>query len=229
MKKIALITGSNKGIGFEIARQLAKNEFRVIVTGRDTEKAEKAAQELAGEGCDALAIQLDVTDIASIGKAAAFVKEQGGLDVLVNNAGILLDMEESVLNPDFAKIKKTIETNTYGPIMVINGMLPELKEHARIINLSSGMGALSSMDNYFAPGYRLSKTALNAVTKMFAAALEEKKISVNSMCPGWVKTDMGGSSAPRSTEQGADTALWLATVETSPTGKFFRDREEIDW
>lgn len=233
--KTALITGANKGIGFEVARQLAKRGFAVFVGSRDLAKGRAAAQLLCKEGYEASFIQLDVTDPLSIKQAAGtFSQKADHLDVLINNAAILEDHGETIvkLNPEL--LDRTLTTNVKGTIMVTQDFLPYLQHTShqegispRIINVSSGAGALGEMHTY-APAYSLSKAALNAVTRQFAGALPG--IAVNSVCPGWVRTDMGGAGASRSVEKGAETIVWLATeAPATETGKFWRDKKEIGW
>jgi NAD(P)-dependent dehydrogenase (short-subunit alcohol dehydrogenase family) len=228
---IAIVTGANRGIGFEICRQLARRGIQVIMTSRDETKGEAAQQKLANEGLGVAYHPLDVTNSESIQRLANDIRQQyGRLDVLINNAGIEID-QRGVLDTDIDTIRTTMETNVYGPWRLVQGMAPLMEQggHGRIVNLSSGMGKLSDMGSG-SPAYRMSKTALNALTRMLAAEFRQTNILVNSMCPGWVKTDMGGAGAPRSVEQGADTAVWLATLpDDGPTGGFFRDREPIPW
>jgi NAD(P)-dependent dehydrogenase (short-subunit alcohol dehydrogenase family) len=238
--RIALVTGANRGIGREVARQLAVRGFRVVLGARRPEAGRKAAAEL-GSGFDKLTtgagrvefLEIDIADAASITRAArqlaALVDH---LDVLVNNAGILEDGKATALDVDAAVVRRTFATNTLGPLLVTQAMLPLLlkaPDGARIINVSSGAGALGEMTNW-APAYSISKTALNAVTRQFAAALRTQRIAVNSVCPGWVRTDMGGAGATRTVEQGADTIVWLATeAPPSLTGGLLRDRKSIEW
>jgi NAD(P)-dependent dehydrogenase (short-subunit alcohol dehydrogenase family) len=230
-KAISVVTGANRGIGLEICRQLARRDIQVIMTSRDEAKGKAAQQELVAEGVGAAYHQLDVTDSASIQRLANDIRQQyGRLDALINNAGVLID-QRGVLDTDLDTVRTTMEANVYGPWRLVQALVPLMKQggHGRIVNLSSGMGQLSDMGSG-SPAYRMSKTALNALTCMLAAELRQTNILVNSMCPGWVKTDMGGSGAPRSVEQGADTAAWLATLpDDGPTGGFFRDREPIPW
>jgi NAD(P)-dependent dehydrogenase (short-subunit alcohol dehydrogenase family) len=238
-KKIAVVTGANKGIGFEICRQLAKSKkdsFHVILTARDVARGEAAARKLQDEGLDVRCHQLDVTNETSVNHLKHFLTHHHDrLDVLINNAGVFIETSASgpvsAVEANIDIVKKTLETNLYGPIRVCQALLPLLKKSGagRIINLSSGLGQLSEMEGGY-PGYRISKAGLNAVTRMLANELAEFKIAVNSVCPGWVKTDMGGPNAERSIEQGADTPVWLATeAEASKTGLFFRDRKPIPW
>lgn len=232
-EKIALVTGGNKGIGFEITRQLASSGFQVFLTARDSQRGEEACSKLQKDGLNVEFLQLDVADENSI---AQLTKELASridhLDVLVNNAGILLDApNDSILQVEPKVILQTLETNTFGPLRLTQKLVPLLEKSSsgKVINVSSGGGQLTDMGDW-APAYSLSKTALNAVTGMLAAALKDKNICVNSICPGWVRTDMGGANASRSVQQGADSVTWLATEAPSDlTGKFLRDRTIIPW
>lgn len=230
-QKIAVVTGANRGIGLEICRQLAQKRITVVLTARDESKGKEAAGKLKKQGLDVVFHQLDVTDEKSIRQLAQFVaKEFGRLDILVNNAGIMIDYEAKGLTADVEKIKQTMDTNVYGALKVCQELIPIMQKNdsGRVINLSSGLGQLNDMGGG-APGYRLSKVGINAVTRILASELNGTGIQVNSMCPGWVRTDMGGANASRPVEQGADTAVWLATAPKVPTGKLFRDRKEIPW
>ncbi len=233
MQKIAVVTGANRGMGFEVSRQLAKIGMQVILTSRDPEKGEKAAEQLRREKLEVVYFPLDVTDPESIASLGQFIREKfGHLDVLVNNAGLLIDAPDiSVFDAKVDTLRKTMEANVYGPLQLIQTLVPLMKKHnyGRIVNVSSGMGQLTDMGGGY-PGYRTSKTSLNALTRIFADELKGTSILVNSMCPGWVKTDMGGPGATRTPEQGVDTMVWLATLpDGGPTGAFFRDREPIAW
>jgi NAD(P)-dependent dehydrogenase (short-subunit alcohol dehydrogenase family) len=229
MPGIALVTGANKGIGLAVVRQLAARQWRVFLTGRSLAAVRKAASTI---GSLATPVPLDVTSRVSIEAAHHNVSQAvDHLDVLVNNAGILDDDEGSVFDLPTERLRRMLETNTIGPLLVTQAFLPLLRKSqaGRIINVSSGAGQLSDMGTW-APAYSISKTALNAVTGQFAAALNDSPIAVNSVCPGWVKTDMGGHDAPRSVEQGADTIVWLATeAPISLTGQFIKDRTAIPW
>lgn len=232
-EKIALVTGGNKGIGLEISRQLGQAGFRVFLTARDRQRGEEASKKLQQDGLNVEFLQLDVADETSIEQLTKELASRiDHLDVLVNNAGILLDApSDSIVQVESAVILQTIETNTLGPLRLIQKLVPLLTKSkaGKVINVSSGGGQLTDMGDW-APAYSLSKTALNSVTAMMAAALKDKNITVNSICPGWVRTDMGGSTAPRSVEQGADTVTWLATEAPSDlTGTFLRDRKVIPW
>jgi len=232
--KIALVTGANKGIGFEICRQLAKREIHVILTSRDACKGKKAVEHLKSEGVDVDYVPLDVSDPKSVKKARDFVvKKYGRIDILINNAGVILDksFETSFFDTDAETVHKTIDINLLGPFRLCQAFLPLMKKNKSgcVVNISSGAGQLAEMNSGF-PAYRMSKTALNALTKILTDELQGTNILVNSMCPGWVRTDMGGPNATRSVEEGADTAIWLATLpKGGPSGGFFRDRKPIAW
>src|SRR5581483_1269248 len=229
MSGVALVTGSSRGIGREVARQLAARGSRVIVTSRDADAAAKAAAKL---GARAVAHALDTSDSKSVEAIGRFVEKKiGRLDVLVNNAAILLDEDKSIVDVDPRRFEETWRVNTLGPFLMTKRFAPLLRQsgHGRVVNVSSGAGQLSSMSNY-APSYSTSKAALNAITILFANALRGDGVLVNSADPGWVRTDMGGRGAPRGVEQGADTIVWLATIpDDGPTGGFFHDREPVAW
>jgi len=229
--KTALITGANRGIGFEIARQLGKRDFTILATARDESKGENAVQDLKNEGIEAHLVLLDVNDPASVQRAFEQVEQSfSTLDVLINNAAILLDENIPFLETDTELLQKTLHVNTVGPYLVTQTFLPLLPSGSRIINISSGAGQICNGMGTYAPVYSISKTALNAVTCQFAHALKNKNIAVNAVSPGWVRTDMGGSAAPRSVAQGAETPVWLATeAPQSHTGKFFKDKQERPW
>lgn len=231
--KIAVVTGGNRGIGSEVCRQLAKQGLQVVLTSRDAEKGDRAAQTLNDEGLDVIAYPLTVTAPNSVTQLVEFLQTKfGHVDVLVNNAGIYLDRDQSsIFETDLDTIRETLETNTYAPLRLAQAIVPLMRSqnYGRIVNVSSGMGQLTDMGGG-SVGYRLSKTALNAVTCILAAELQGTNILVNSVCPGWVQTDMGGAGATRSPQQGADTIVWLATApDGSATGSFFRDRQLIPW
>lgn len=233
-QRVAVVTGANRGIGFEIARQLAKlGNIHVVLTARDASKGEAAAKKLRGEKLDVESRALDVNSGESIHAFAHWLAgAHSRCDILVNNAGVMLDPRSSrVLDSKLPAWRETLDTNLIGPLLMIQALAPIMKKngYGRIVNVSSGQGQLADM-GAGTPAYRVSKTALNALTRTLAAELAGSGILVNSMCPGWVKTDMGGSSAPRTVEQGADTALWLATLpDGGPAGGFFRDRKAIPW
>jgi len=232
-KQLAVVTGGNKGIGYEICRQLARKGLRVVLTSRDAEKGREARNRLEKEGLDVLHYQLEVTDQASVAAIASHLEsEYGRVDVLVNNAGISIDSRStSVLREKEETFRITLETNFYGALRMCQALVPLMQKnhYGRVVNLSSGLGQLDDMGDG-TPAYRVSKTALNALTRMVASAVQGDNILVNSMCPGWVRTDMGGPGASRSVEQGAETAVWLAMLpRDGPTGGFFRDKKPIPW
>jgi NAD(P)-dependent dehydrogenase (short-subunit alcohol dehydrogenase family) len=234
-KQIALVTGANRGLGFETSRQLAQQGIHVILSSRDIVKGEAAVEKLKAEGLTVSYHPLDVADSESIKRLAQFIQEQfGHLEILVNNAGIFIDTQdaaESIFQANLETLQRTYETNVYGPLQLCQALIPLMQKqgYGRVVNVSSGMGQLSDMNGGSA-GYRLSKTGLNALTRIFADELKETNILVNSVCPGWVRTDMGGPNAHRNIEEGVNTIVWLATLpDGSPTGLFFRDRQPIPW
>src|SRR5947208_7863410 len=229
-KRIVLVTGANKGIGFEVARQLARKGFHVFLGARDEKAGRVAAEKLRNEG-EITLIKIDIANPESIVRAAEeFSRRSDRLDTLINNAGILLDEDKDILKISAETFEKTLRTNALGPLLVSQAFVPLLKKSRvpRIVNVSSGGGQLEGGADGWAPAYCISKTALNGVTVQLAAALP--KFAVNSVCPGWVRTDIGGASATRSVAEGADTIVWLASEAPQDlTGKFLRDRKEIPW
>lgn len=235
----ALVTGANKGIGYEIAAGLGALGWRVGVGARNDERRDAAVARLRAAGVDAFGVPLDVTDDASVTAAASLVEEQaGGLDVLVNNAGITGGMPQTPTTADLAVVQAAVETNVYGVIRVTNALLPLLRRSAapRIVNLSSTVGSLTLQT---APGdrtgpiaiaYSPSKTFLNAVTVQYAKELADTNILVNAGCPGYVATDLNGFRGFRTPEQGAAIAIRLATLpDDGPTGGFFDDDGVVPW
>jgi len=229
--KTALITGANKGIGYEVARQLAAKGFHVFVGARNAKAGRKATEEIAKICGKGTFLEIDVADKDSVTTAAReFSNIEDRLDVLVNNAGIIADGDNAILEISDDLFRKTLETNTLGALRVTRAFVPLLRKSKspRVINVSSGGGQLTGGADGWAPAYCISKTALNGVTVQLAAALP--KFAVNSVCPGWVRTEMGGKNASRSVEEGADTIVWLASEAPQDlTGKFLRDRKEIPW
>jgi NAD(P)-dependent dehydrogenase (short-subunit alcohol dehydrogenase family) len=221
---VALVSGANRGIGREIARQLAADHgYEVLAGARDPDRAGVPDHEAITY------VQLDVADQASVDRLAELVgSDPGRLDVLVNNAGVY-GLPIGAADYDLDEAHEVLEVNLFGAWRLAQATLPLLlrSNHRRIVNLSSGAGQLSDMGGGRA-AYRISKSGLNALTRILAA--EEGALLVNTMCPGWVRTDMGGPSASRSVEEGADTAVWLATLpDDGPSGGFFRDRKPIPW
>jgi NAD(P)-dependent dehydrogenase (short-subunit alcohol dehydrogenase family) len=230
-RRVALVTGANRGLGKEIARQLAERGLVVVLGARDPRAGEAAAAELSTAG-EIVPCVVDVDDFASIEAAGRFAVERfGRLDVLVNNAGAYYDTHQRAIDADLEIVRAAFATNTLGAWRMCQVAIPHMRRggYGRIVNVSSGAGALSAAEPG-TPAYRVSKAALNMVTVTLAAELGPHPILVNSCCPGWVKTRMGGDAAPLSVEQGADTPVWLATLpDGGPTGGFFRDREPIPW
>ena len=229
---VSLVTGANRGIGREVARQLAERGYDVLLSARDGEKAAAAAAEVAeSTGAKVTPLTLDVADPDSIAAAADRVRsDPGRLDVLVNNAGIGSDFGVAGVDPDFDKIQRALDTNFYGAYRLTVALLDLLRasEHPRIVNVSSGMGGVTEMGGW-SPGYRVSKAALNAVTRILSAELAGEGFLINSACPGFVNTDMGGPmGAKKPVEDGAAGVVWLATLgDDGPTGGFFRDGKAI--
>jgi NAD(P)-dependent dehydrogenase (short-subunit alcohol dehydrogenase family) len=222
--KTAVITGAYRGLGFEVARQLSAKGFHVVITARRARKGKAAAAKLE----NAAFVELDVTDPVSIGQAASQI---AAVDVLINNAAILIDGDEDITHISADRVLDTLETNAIGALRVSQAFIPQLSKSAggRIVNVSSGGGQLDS-DTTWAPAYCISKAALNMVTRQLAAALKPAGIAVNSVCPGWCRTEMGGSDADRSPEEGAAGIVWLAAeAPQEKTGLFWRDGQVISW
>jgi NAD(P)-dependent dehydrogenase (short-subunit alcohol dehydrogenase family) len=232
MKRVALVSGGNRGIGFAVCKGLNQVGLQVIMGSRDIENGQLAAERLQNEGVKVDPHQLDVTAPTSIEALKAYIlKKYGRLDVLVNNAGVHLDSGQSFLNVPIDTVNQTYEINLYGALRLCQTFVPLMKEHqyGRIVNVSSDMGSLSHMGGR-SVAYRTSKAGINALTRVMASEMRGTNIKVNTMSPGWVRTDMGGPSAPRSPEEGADTIIWLATLpDDGPSGGFFKDREPVPW
>jgi NAD(P)-dependent dehydrogenase (short-subunit alcohol dehydrogenase family) len=241
-QRIALVTGANKGVGFEVVRQLARKGFHVFLGARNEKAGEAAAEKLRAEGVKEeygenkghgaiTVLKIDVSKPDSIRRAAEeFSRKSDRLDALVNNAGILLDDDKDVLTATPEIFETTLRTNTLGALLVSQAFVLFLKKSdtPRIVNVSSGGGQLTDGADGWAPAYCISKTALNGVTVQLAAALP--KFAINSVCPGWVRTDMGGTNATRSVAEGASGIVWLAAdAPQNQTGKFWRDRKVIPW
>lgn len=231
MQKTILITGANKGIGLETARQLGHLGHRVIVSARDADRLDKAIAYLAAEGITATPLLMDVSDTLSIARAAdLFADWKMQLDVIINNAAILLGTDQKILQKNGDVFVQTILTNCHGPLNVVKTFLPFMTRGGRIINLSSGGGSMTDPVGGWAPAYCASKSFLNSITRQMAHELRDQQIAVNAVCPGWVRTDMGGAGASRPVGKGAETPVWLAVdAQQSVTGKFFRDKKEIPW
>jgi NAD(P)-dependent dehydrogenase (short-subunit alcohol dehydrogenase family) len=231
--RVALVTGANRGLGLETTRQLLARGLTVVMTGRDDRSLRRARASLEeAVRTRATVVAMDVTDTESIAAARRIVSDEvGPVEVLVNNAAILLSENAEALSIPPRDYRATFETNLFGVIEVCRAFVPEMarRRYGRVVNVSSGAGQLTGMSTY-APAYSMSKAALNAFTRILASTCRDRGILVNSVDPGWVRTDMGGKSAPRSLEEGADTIVWLATLaDDGPTGGFFHDRQPIDW
>jgi NAD(P)-dependent dehydrogenase (short-subunit alcohol dehydrogenase family) len=230
--RVALVTGANRGLGLETSRQLLAKGLKVALAGRDDDALERAVKSLGQDDGRAMTVRLDVTDAASITRARQAVAQRfGGVDILVNNAAVLLAENEEVLDIPAVAYQRTFATNVFGVIDVCRVFVPPMVDagYGRVVNVSSGAGQLATMSTY-APAYSISKAALNAFTRILAHTYRDSGVLVNCVDPGWVRTDMGGPSAPRSPKEGADTIVWLATLpDNGPTGGYFRDRRPIDW
>jgi len=231
--KIAIVTGGNRGLGHEIARQLLKADLFVVVGVRNEANCDPAIASLRKDGANVAAFPLDVNDTKSVRRFVAHVEKQHGApSVLVNNAGVYPEATDAkVVDASTAIWRETFETNLFGAMRMCRQVVPLMTRirYGRIVNISSGLGQLHQMGEG-SPAYRVSKAALNALTRTLAAEVAGSGILVNSMSPGWVKTDMGGVEAPRTVEEGAETAVWLSLLPSSgPTGQFFRDRKPIPW
>jgi NAD(P)-dependent dehydrogenase (short-subunit alcohol dehydrogenase family) len=232
-KRIAIVTGANRGIGFEIARQLMANDVFVAAGCRDEAKCEATMKRLREGGVNVAAHVLDVNDTHSVRRFVETVARQHGVPaILVNNAGVFPEERGTKLTElSTSYWRATFETNLFGAVRMCREVVPHMLKlrYGRVVNVSSGLGQMSQM-GAGTPAYRVSKAALNALTATLAEEVRGTGILVNSMSPGWVQTDMGGTEAPRSAEEGADTAVWLSLLPSSgPTGQFFRDRKPIPW
>jgi NAD(P)-dependent dehydrogenase (short-subunit alcohol dehydrogenase family) len=239
-KRVALVTGANRGIGYVISRRLGEQSITVILGARDPNKGAEACSRLQGEGLDVHFELLDMSDEKSIKAAIGSIRKQfGRLDILVNNAGIMIDGEEDAQNVGQETIQMTMQTNVMGPLMLCQSCIPLMKTggYGRIVNMASTLGSLTEMADprsmyagVRTPAYRFSKAGLNCITTLLAKEVRDDNILINSACPGWVRTDMGGDQAPLTPEQGADTPVWLATLpDGGPTGGFYRERTLIPW
>ena len=230
--RIALVTGANRGLGLETARQLAQIGHTVILSSRDEHDGRSAVEQLTSQGFKVEYLRLDVSDKTTIETAQKFIQDTfGHLDILINNAGVYLDRGQPALSIDEDMVRTTFDVNFFGPVRICQAFIPMMIAggYGRVVNVSSGMGSLSDMGGR-SLGYKASKTALNALTRVLAGEVKGEGIKVNAVCPGWVRTDMGGPSASRSLEQGASGIVWAATLpDDGPSGGFFRDGKPLDW
>jgi NAD(P)-dependent dehydrogenase (short-subunit alcohol dehydrogenase family) len=233
---LAVVTGGSRGLGLETARQLGRLGYRLVIAAKNQQKLSSAGAELTAAGYEATAKTIDMASARSIAAFGAWAKTLGPIDVLVNAAGILPETSgaysgkgATVLGGGDKEVVDTIAINCIGPWRLCKVIAPLLAPDARIVNVSSGMGGIAEMGTgYF--GYRASKAALNVLTRTLAAELKPRGIMVNSVCPGWVRTDMGGPSATRGVEDGASGIVWAATLPPGgPSNGFFRDGQPIAW
>src|SRR5215217_4528031 len=233
-QQVALVTGSNRGIGFEIAKQLSMKKIEVILTSRNSANGEAAVRKIARDGIKkVVSMELDISNQVSVDSLLDEVEKTfGRLDILVNNAAILIDKDNvTASNADLETVKATLETNLIGAWRMCKTFIPLMKKngYGRIVNVSSGAGEFEYMatSGGYWPAYSVSKASLNALTVMLASELRGTNILVNAVCPGWVRTDMGGSNATRSVEEGAATPVWLATLpDGGPTGHNYYDKKQ---
>ncbi|HDX9669157.1 TPA: SDR family oxidoreductase [Bacillus cereus] len=230
--KVALVTGGSRGIGYELVKQLALHGYKVILTSRDPKMGQDALQKLNELNLDVSLLVMDVDDQKSIHQAATTVEEEyGRLDVLINNAGVYLDQNDHLLDMDPSVLERTMNTNFFGVYHVIRCFIPlmEKKGYGRIINVSSEYGAMDAISAQGVGAYKLSKFSLNGLTQLIAAEIKGD-IKINAVDPGWVSSDMGGPSAPRTPKQAAESIIWLAKIgPEGPSGRFFRDGKQVSW
>lgn len=238
-QKLAVVTGAARGLGLSVARDLAAAGCVVLMVGRNAEAIEAAARQLRESGHQALPHVADVTDASAVAALAARLRREfGRVDILVNNAGVFPEKKDftapetaSVFVVDPEMVAATHASNALAPLRLIQAIVPLMRENAwgRIVNVSSSMGQLAEMGGFW-PGYRMSKAALNALTRLTAAELKDSPIKVNSVCPGWCRTEMGGKDATRSADEGAMGIVWAALLpDDGPSGGFFQDGKPIDW
>ncbi|MEW8094371.1 MAG: SDR family oxidoreductase [Candidatus Thiodiazotropha endolucinida] len=234
-KSVAIVTGANRGLGLETSRQLARLGYHVLMTSRNEVDGQAAQQMLLNEGLDVSYHPLDVRSEASVlAVVQHFRQHHKRLQILVNNAGIFPDPSpedsaSSIFNAEIENVLNGFDTNTLGPLRLCQALIPLMDGEGCVVNVSSGMGQLSEMGGC-CPSYRLSKTALNALTRIFSEELKQTQIKINSICPGWVRTDMGGKEATLSIPEGVEGIIWAATLaDDGPSGGFFRFGKPIEW
>jgi NAD(P)-dependent dehydrogenase (short-subunit alcohol dehydrogenase family) len=233
VKKNALVTGGNRGIGLEACRQLAQSGFKVWLGARNEKAGMEAAKALQDEELEVQFIALDVglPDMVETVKKQ-IMNEDGKLDVLVNNAGIFPDQKQSIVDIEPETFEDIQLTNYFGPFFTMRSFMPSMLEagYGRIVNIAAEIGVSSTMDAPMGGAYKSSKYGLNALTRLFAGAVRKKNVKVNSVSPGWVQTDLGGEKAKRKPAEAMEGILWLAQLEEDgPNGKFFRDKDELDF
>jgi NAD(P)-dependent dehydrogenase (short-subunit alcohol dehydrogenase family) len=230
--RFALVTGANRGIGLEIVRHLSRLGIVAVIGSRDLEKGRIAAESLKSEGIDVPVVQLDVCDAASVARGVAETNALfGHIDILINNAGIYLDRRAQIIELAPETVIQTFDANTIGALRMIQAIAPGMQERnfGRIVNVSSMMAQLKDMGGG-SLAYRMSKVALNALTRVAAVEITAANVKINAASPGWVKTEMGGEAAPSTVAEGADTPVWLATLpDDGPTGGFFENRKPLAW
>lgn len=238
--RIAVVTGANRGLGFEISRQLGLKGITIIAGTRQGADGARTVERLKDEGINAHSIILDVTEPSTVEALPRLLNVQfGHIDILINNAGVLIDSGVPLSDLDEGVLRATFETNVFGAFVVTRALLPLIRKSSfgRIVNMSSSLGSLASIGDpnspfyqVVSPAYQMSKAALNALTVVFAKELKDTNIKVNSACPGWVRTELGTQRAPLSVGEGADTPVWLATLpDDGPTGGFFNSRRPVPW
>lgn len=232
MKNYIVITGASRGLGKELSKQLAKLGYNILITARDERMGKKVLYEIEeySPKVSILFHKLDVSDEKSIVRFTDYlIKHKIEVNVLVNNAGIV-ESNKSTLDTSKKEIQKSLDTNFFGPLLLSQKIIPFLEKtgNGKIINVSSGMGSFKELSGGYA-AYRISKLALNSLTAIMSKDLVGKNVKVFSVCPGWVKTDMGGAAAPRSLQQGVDSIKWLITKNEGVTGRFYRDKKQINF
>jgi len=230
--RIALVTGGNRGIGLEVCRQLAGTGATVLLGSRDLQAGVATAGELTSTKLNVRPVQLDITSRSDIAALHALVeREFGALDILVNNAAVLVGEAAGIFEVSDSDLRETFEVNVFAQLAMCRAFIPAMvaRRYGRVVNVSSTAGQLQSMSTY-APAYSISRTALNAMTRVVAESVKGTGVLVNAVNPGWVRTSMGGPHAPLTIEQGADTIVWAATLaDSGPTGAFLSSRRPIAW